>query len=328
MKRLKYILSKIFYLLTLLIAVSLISFILVTKSPIDPLTSYIGVDSTLSKEAKDEISEHWGLNDSLDKRFFKWTNNVIHGDLGTSITYKKPVSTVILERFKYSFILMIVAWSISGILGFIIGIIAGVYKGSIFDKIVKIFCLGLQSAPTFWLGLIILYFFAVYLGWFPIGLAAPIGKLSSDVTLFDRISHLILPALTLSIVSISKVVLYTRQKVIENMNSEYILFAKARGESTRQIILRHIVRNTALPAITTQFASFSELFGGMALAETVFSYPGIGTATTEAGINGDVPLLLGIAIFSALFVFCGNLIANVLYGILDPRLKEGGGYNV
>ena len=106
------------------------------------------------------------------------------------------------------------------------------------------------------------------------------------------------------------------------MDSDFILYARARGESTGQLIRRHILRNIALPAITVHFACFSELFGGMALAENVFSYPGIGTAATAAALNADVPLLLGIALFSALFVFAGNLMANVLYGVFDPRIRE------
>lgn len=326
MTRAKYIVSIVVRMILLLIAVCILAFILITKSPIDPLVSYMGVSSTLSQEAKNEISDYWGLNDPLPERFATWAKNVVHGDFGNSITYKRPVIDVIRERFSYSIVLMMVAWLLSGVLGFITGIIAGIHKGGAFDKFVKIFCLGLQSAPTFWLGLIILSFFAVTLGWFPIGMAAPMGKLASEVTLGDRAYHLVLPAFTLTIVSISKITLYTRQKLIEIMNGDYILFAKARGESTKQLVFRHAIRNIALPAVTVQFASFSELFGGMALAETVFSYPGIGTATTAAALKGDVPLLLGIAMFSALFVFSGNLIANILYGVLDPRVKETGDY--
>ena len=271
MNRIKYIGSTFLRMLSLLIAVSILSFILVTSSPIDPLTAYVGTESTLSEAAKEEIAEHWGLNDPPVTRFITWGKNVLQGDLGTSITFKQPVKTVILERFKYSIVLMLVAWVFSGVLGFIIGILAGVYKGSIFDKIIKIFCLALQSAPTFWIGLLVLSLFAVKLGWFPIGLAAPMGKLSSDITIWDRIYHLILPALTLSVLSIGKITLFTRQKLIEIMNSDFILFAKARGENTAQLIMRHGIKNIALPAITEQFASFSELFGGIALAETVFS---------------------------------------------------------
>ncbi len=323
MIRLKYIAGTVFRMLTLLVAVSILSFVLVAASPIDPLTAYIGTNSTLSQEAKDKIAGHWGLNDPPAQRFTAWAGNFIKGDWGTSISFKKPVKKVIGERFSYSVVLMLIAWAVSGILGFLAGILAAVKKGSVWDRLIKTFCLALQSAPTFWVGLLALSLFAVRLGWFPIGLAAPMGKLAKDVTLTDRIYHLILPALTLSVLGISKITLYTRQKLIEIMNSDFILFAKARGESTRQLVLRHGLRNIALPAVTVQFAAFSELFGGIALAESVFSYPGIGSALTTAGLSGDVPLLLGIAVFSAIFVFAGNLIANLLYGMLDPRIKEG-----
>lgn len=322
MKKLKYFTSTFFRMITLLIAVSILSFILLTSSPIDPLISYIGTEATISEEAKDEIAAHWGLNDPPAERFLTWAKNTLHGDFGTSIAYKKPVINVIGERFKYSLLLMITAWVLSGILGFLFGMLSGIYKGSLFDKLTKVFCITLQSAPTFWIGLLILSFFSIHLGWFPIGFAAPIGKAAGDITIWDRLYHLILPAITLSILSIGKITLYTRQKVIEILDCDFILMAKARGETTFQIIKRHVIRNICLPAITEQFSSFSELFGGMALAETVFSYPGLGSATTAAGVKGDVPLLLGIAIFSAIFVFVGNMTANILYSVLDPRVRE------
>ncbi|MBE6024439.1 MAG: ABC transporter permease [Cellulosilyticum sp.] len=324
MKRGKSILFELIRMILLLISVSILAFVLITKAPIDPLVSYIGTESTLSQEAKNEIAEYWGLNDSLPERFLTWANHVLHGDMGTSITYKRPVVDIITERFAYSFVLMLMAWLLSGVLGFILGVICGMKSGSIFDRMVKFFCLAMKSAPTFWLGLLVLMIFAVILGWFPLGMAAPIGKVASEVTLGERLYHLVLPVMTLTLVSMSEVVLYTRQKLIEIMNSDFILYARTRGENKRQIVMRHALRNIALPAITVQFASFSELFGGMALAENVFSYPGIGTATTAAAMNADVPLLLGIALCSALFVFTGNMIANGLYGIFDPRIREGG----
>lgn len=323
MKNGKKLIEECVRMILLLVAVSIVAFLLITKAPIDPLVSYVGTNSTLSEEAKEKIAEEWGLNAPLPERFITWGKHVLHGDLGMSITYKKPVIEVIKTRFSYSIVLMMLAWGLSGIIGFILGVVCGMRQGGILDKVVKIFCLLMKSAPVFWIGLLVLTIFAVQLGWFPIGMAVPVGKLAEDVTLGDRIYHLILPVLTLTIVSISEVVLYTRQKVIEIMNSDFILYAKARGESNIQIVKRHVLRNVALPAITVQFASFNELFGGMALAETVFAYPGIGNAITSAAMNADVPLLLGIAVFSALFVFTGNLIANFLYGVLDPRIREG-----
>lgn len=319
----KKIMMTILRMVTLLIAISIIAFLMVTKAPIDPLTAYVGTNSTMSEEAKEEIAEYWGLNDPSLERFLTWAGNTLHGDLGTSIVYKQPVLTVIKERFRYSLALLLIAWTCSGILGFVLGILAAVCKGSLLDKIIKTICLVFQSAPTFWIGLLMLSIFAVNLGWFPIGLAAPMGKVASEVTLGERLHHLVLPALTLSILGIGKITLYTRQKLVELFDSEFILYARTRGESTWQILKRHGIRNIAIPAVTVQFASFSELFGGIALAESVFSYPGIGSAVTAAGLGGDVPLLLGIAMFSALFVFAGNLIANVLYGIIDPRIREG-----
>ena len=324
MNRLKYICSTTIRMLTLVIAVCILSFILVSASPVDPLQAYVGAESTMSEEAREEVAEYWGLNYPTVERFLTWANNTLHGDLGTSITYNMPVAQVISERFVYSLALILAAWVLSGVIGFAAGILAAVRRGGIFDKCVKTFCLILQSAPVFWFGLLMLTVFSVILGWFPTGQAAPVNKLAEDVTIWDRIYHMILPAVTLSILGISKITLYTRQKLIEIMNSDYMLFARARGESTGQLVARHGLRNIAMPAITLQFASFSELFGGIALAETVFSYPGLGSAVTAAATNGDAPLLIGIAMFSALFVFAGNFIANVLYGIVDPRLKEGG----
>jgi ABC-type dipeptide/oligopeptide/nickel transport systems, permease components len=310
----------------LLFTVSVLSFVLIAKSPIDPLVSYIGPESTLSEEAKMQIAEHWGLNKSLSVRYIEWLKNIFSGDFGISLTYKKPVMDVIFERFSLSIVLILPAWILSGILGYLLGILSGMNAGSILDKIISTFCIVLQSAPSFWIGLIILSLFAVKLGWFPIGMAVPPGKLAAEVTLADRIRHLILPVFTLTITGLSKITLFTRQKTAEAMDSEYILFAKARGETTGQIVKRHLVRNTILPAVTLHFASFSELFGGMALSETVFSYPGIGSAATAAALGGDVPLLLGIALLSALFVFCGNLTANIIYGVVDPRLQRGESY--
>ena len=165
--------------------------------------------------------------------------------------------------------------------------------------------------------------FAVGLGWFPIGLSSPAGILREDVTLLERIHHLVLPALTLSIVGVSNIALHTRQKLIDVYQSDYIRYGIAKGEHGIVLFMRHGLRNIMLPAISIHFASFGELFGGAILAEQVFSYPGLGQAVTQAGLGGDVPLLLGIVLFSTIFVFLGNFIADVLYKIVDPRIRRG-----
>jgi peptide/nickel transport system permease protein len=310
-------------LVLLLFGVSLFSFFLVVSSPIDPVSSFISAESGASEEQRALVAAYWGLDQGPLERYGIWLNNVLHGNLGTSMLFRRPVAAVLAERALASLALMLTAWVFSGILGFILGVICGAKPNSMVDKGVGALCFVLSSTPVFWVGLLFLVIFAVNLGWFPIGFAAPIGKAAAEVRFGERVHHLILPALTLSITGISGIVLHTRQKLIDVLNSEYILFARARGESLWTAVRRHGLRNIALPALTLQFASFSELFGGSVLAENVFSYPGLGSAASQAGIRGDAQLLLGVALFSVFFVFIGNVIANLLYGVLDPRIRAG-----
>jgi len=309
----------------LLLAVSAISFALVSASPVDPVRQYIlGLGTAVSPEQRAQIESYWGVNEPPVERYFSWLFELLQGNLGQSAIYRRPVADIIGERFVSSLALMLCAWILAGVIGFAIGCIMGMYRNRWPDKILKRVCYILCSVPTFWLGLLFLLVFSVWLGWFPIGFSAPIGVHSEDVTLWQKIYHLILPAVTLSFMSFANIALHTRQKLVDVLNSEYVLFAKARGEGKWTILRRHGLRNILLPALTLQFASFAELFGGSVMAENVFSYPGLGSAASAAGLQGDVPLLLGITLFSALFVCVGNMIANLLYAVVDPRIQEVG----
>ena len=311
--------------ISLLLAVSILAFILVDASPIDPVQQYIlSLGAAVSPEQQAQIAAYWGADTPPLERYISWLAGVLRGDLGQSALYRRPVADIIGERFLNSLALMLCAWILAGILGFALGCVMGMYKDRLPDKILKKICYILSSVPTFWLGLVLLLVFSVGLGWFPIGFSRPIGLASGEVTIWQRLCHLLLPSLTLSFTSFSNIALHTRQKLIGVLNSEYVLFAWARGEGKWTILKRHGLRGILLPALTLQFSSFSELFGGSVLAENVFSYPGLGSAVSAAGLNSDVPLLLGITLFSALFVCVGNLIANLLYGIIDPQIREVG----
>lgn len=313
---------KLIRMATLLVAVCLASFLLVKNSPIDPIQAYIGADMlNVGPEQKERIAQLWGLDQPIMLQFWNWLTAIFSGDLGTSMTYQRPVIDIIGEKFLHSISLMLLAWALSGIVGFVLGVVAAMKENSWLDRLIKGYCYALASTPPFWMGLLVLIIFSVWLGWFPIGLGVPAGILAEDITLGDRVYHLILPALTLSIVGVANITLHTRQKMIDVLNTEYVLFARAKGEKGFTLFWRHGLRNISLPAITLQFASFSELFGGAVLAEQVFSYPGLGQATVEAGLNGDVPLLLGLVIFSTLFVFTGNFIADIIYYFVDPRTR-------
>lgn len=319
----KFLTKKVLKLITLLVALCIITFVLMELSPIDPVTAYVGASTKVSAEQRQLIAEHWGLNQPPIIRFWSWFKSIISGDWGTSMIYRRPVLEVIGQKFMSSIWLMGISWILSGIIGFILGIIAAIKEGKLIDKIIRGYCYIIMSTPTFWLGILFIILFSVKLGWFPVALSVPIGVLSENVGFVERMQHIILPALTLSIISISSICMNTRQKVIEIMESDYILFAKARGESQISIIFNHVLKNISLPAITLQFLSFSELFGGTIFVEQVFSYPGLGQATVSAGLKGDLPLLMGIAIISLVFVYSGNIIADLLYRVIDPRIKEG-----
>ena len=290
----RFVVRNILKFLLLMLAVSLVTFVLVSVSPIDPVQANVGQTAyiNMSEAKRAQLAEYWGVNTPLWERYANWFVDLLHGDLGTSLRFNAPVIDVIATRAVNSLALMATAWAVSGVLGFALGILAGANRGRLIDRIVKGYCFLLASVPTFWLGLLFLIVFSVQLGWFPFGFSVPIA-------------------------------LHTREKTIDVLESDYVRFARARGLSTWGALRHHGLRNLALPALTLQFASISEIFGGSVLVEQVFSYPGLGQAAVTAGLGGDAALLVGIALFSAAFVFTGNLIASTLYGVVDPRMRKG-----
>ena len=310
-----------------MLAVGLVVFALVSMSPIDPVQANVGQAAyvNMSEAKRAQLASYWGGDVPFWERFANWAGALLQGDMGTSLRFNAPVSEVIAHRAANSLALMGIAWLLSGVLGFALGVAAGARRGGVLDRVVRSYCFLLASTPTFWLGLLILMVFAVRLGWFPIGFSVPIGVSAADVTLADAVHHLVLPALTLSVTGVANIALHTREKVVDVLESDYVCFARARGESELSVIVHHGLRNVALPAVTLQCAFISEIFGGSVLVEQVFSYPGLGQAAVTAGLGGDVALLAGIALVSAALVFGGNLLANILYGVLDPRMRVGEG---
>ena len=306
-----------------MLAVGLVVFALVSMSPIDPVQANVGQAAyvNMSEAKRAQLASYWGGDVPFWERFANWAGALLQGDMGTSLRFNAPVSVVIAHRAANSLALMGIAWLLSGALGFALGVAAGARRGGALDRVVRSYCFLLASTPTFWLGLLILMVFAVQLGWFPIGFSVPIGVSAADVTLADAVHHLVLPALTLSVTGVANIALHTREKVVDVLESDYVRFARARGESELSVIVHHGLRNVALPAVTLQCAFISEIFGGSVLVEQVFSYPGLGQAAVTAGLGGDVALLAGIALVSAALVFGGNLLANILYGVLDPRMR-------
>lgn len=308
-------------LVALLGGVATLGFLLMELSPVDPVDAYVGGDSVrIGAEQRDAIAERWGLGEPAPTRFARWAGNVVQGDLGTSTIFDAPVIDVIRDRFAASFALLAVAWLLSGVIGFGLGILAAAYRGSLVDRAIRSFSYLLASAPPFWVGLLALTVFAVQLGWAPTSGAAPVGTDPTAASLADRLRHLVLPAATLSIVGIAPLALHTREQAVAVLRSDSATFARALGERRWGLVRHRVLRNAGVPALLLQFASLSELLGGAVLAEQVFNYPGLGQATVMAGTRGDVPLLLGIALFAAVFVFVGNQLGDIAQRLADPRV--------
>ena len=323
--RLQFAGKKLLRMLLLLLGVSLAAFLLMAASPLDPLQTNVGQAAlgSMSQEQIAQLEDYWGVNTPLPERYLGWLSAALRGDLGTSLLYRQPVLQTVAERLGNSLGLLLSAWVLSGVLGLTLGVLAGAFRDRWPDRLIRGWCLLLSSTPAFWLALLLLMVFSVWLGWFPIGLSVPIGAAAEQVSFLERLRHAFLPALTLSVTGVSGIALHTREKMADVMESDYVLFARARGESLGGIVLRHGLRNVALPAITLQFASVSEIIGGSVLVEQVFSYPGLGQAAVTAGLGGDLPLLLGITVITAAVVFGGSLAADLLYGAVDPKIRRG-----
>ena len=297
----------------LLVLVSLACFVLLSYSPIDPIKAYIGNDLLHVPPAQyARIAARWGLDQPLWLRYWHWFGRVLQGDLGYSMLYNAPVAQVIGQRFAASFALLAGAWLLSGSLGVLLGLCAGRYLNRWPDRLICRLAYLLASLPTFWVGLLLLALFAVHWPLLPVCCAWEPGLGADQVNWTMRARHLVLPVTTLALLGMGNIALHTRGRVAEVLESDFIRYAQAQGDGGWPMLRFHVLRHALTPALCLQFASLGELIGGSLLAEKVFSYPGLGQATVDAGLRGDIPLLMGIVLFCTLLVFLGNTVARLL----------------
>ena len=243
----RYVVSQLGRFLLLMVAVAVVTFALVSLSPVDPLQANVGQAAlmSMSEEKRAALAAYWGADTPMFERFLAWAGDLLHGDLGMSLRYNAPVAEVIASRAANSLALMGVAWVASGVLGFVLGVAAALREGRLLDRFVRGYCFVLAASPTFWVGLLLLMVFSVWLGWFPLGFSVPVGVAAVDVTFADALHHMALPAITLSVVGVANVALHTRAKAIDVLNSDYVRFARARGLTRREALIRHGLRNLA-----------------------------------------------------------------------------------
>ena len=288
------------------VGVATLTFIMMYMIPADPAKTIAGAQADPATVAL--IRAQLGLNDPLWTQYLRYMSRALHGDFGTSYLTGQPVLPTILAHFPATLELALGALFIYMIVGVGFGIIGGVKPGSRGDRIGLIVAALGVSVPTFWLGLVLLYLFAYKLPIFPLG-----G--------YGSFPHLILPAFTLGMAGAAYYIRLLRTGLAEVMRTDYIRMARAKGLSEPQLLVRHALRNAALPLVTLFGLDFAHLLGGAVLTESIFAWPGIGSNAMEAIANLDVPMIMGTVLFAATLIIFVNLIIDLGYQFLDPRLR-------
>lgn len=299
----------------LLAAVAAVSFLLVSLAPgdvADTLAGQSGADPSYLRL----IRERFGLEDPLPYRVASYLGALVQGDFGFSPVQGRPVLDVILERVGASLLLAVTALVLAAVAGIGLGVLAAVRRGGKLDTLVSLGSVLAYSVPVFWLGQLLVGLLSVRLGWLPAGgMRSPTG--SSGV--LDVGEHLLLPAVTLSTLLVALLVRMTRAAMIDVLQEEYVRAARARGLSEKRVLFRHALPNAMRPVVTVLTGYFGTVLTGAVLVETVFVWPGLGRLLYDSVLARDTPVLTGLLVFSALVIFTANLLADVLYRVLDKR---------
>jgi peptide/nickel transport system permease protein len=305
--------------LGLLLIVSMIGFAILHLAPGGPLSQF-AAGGDMTQADLDRLSEQLGLNRPLPIQYLDWLWRMLRGDWGASYRDQQPVLHVIASHIGATLELMLTSTLLSMLIGAWVGILGAVRRYSLFDSLATVGAMIALSIPTFWFGLVVIYVFSVGLGWLPSGNRYTIG----DGSLINRIHHLIGPCIVLALVSTAVWSRYMRSSMLEVINQDYVRTARAKGVPERQIMLRHAFRNALLPMITITGLHVPTLLSGALVTETVFTWPGMGRLFLDSISYRDYPVVMGILMFTAVLVLLGSLIADLLYGLADPRIARSG----
>lgn len=314
----KYLIRRILLSIPVLVMITVIIFALMEVAPGDAVDYFRPPDLVMTEEATQALRERFGLDQPAPVRYIQWLSNVLKGDLGYRFTDGEAVSTIVGRRLGASLLLMGTALAIGVLVGVPLGVFIGQKQYSLWDfSLTGLSFLGI-SMPSFIAGLIALLIFSVKLGWFPAGGMRPV---TSEPTLWTTLYHLALPSVVLSLGFIATFMRYTRFSMLEVVRMDYVNSARAKGISNRAVTWRHIVPNAILPVITVIGLSIPALVVGAVFTETVFSWPGMGSLYLEAVRGRDIPLLMGMTLVIAIFVLGANILTDVAYAIVDPRIR-------
>jgi peptide/nickel transport system permease protein len=311
-----YLIRRLVMMLPILFGISVISFAIMYAAPGKP--AVMNLDPEISVEDRERQMEKLGLNKPPHIQYLNWMGNVVKGDFGTSFTKKQPVTGMILDRLPNTLILMLFSTILAVVISIPFGVLSATKQYSKLDYSVTITSFLGLATPNFWLGLMLIMLFSVKLGWTPVG---GVSTLNGDFSIIDRLHHLILPAIVLATADMAGLTRYTRSSMLEVINQDYIRTARSKGFRERTVIYKHGLRNGLIPIITIFGLMLPTFIGGSVIVETLFSWPGIGKLFIDATFERDYPVIMAITMFGAILTVLGNLIADILYAVLDPRIE-------
>lgn len=311
----RYILKRILGAIPMLIIVSILSFGIIKLAPGDPVMAY--ATPQMHKEDLDNLRKELGLDKPVYVQYGAWLSKTLKGDFGYSNVDFRPVKDKVIERMGATLILMGISMIIALILGIIFGVLSGYYENRWIDKVISVVSYIGISIPSFWFAMMLIVIFSVKLNVLP-----SIGMHSiGEDSLGDVIVHTIMPAMVLSFQSFAVIARYVRSNVIDEKDEEYVRTARGKGLSEKVIFGKHILKNSLIPIVTILGMSLPNLISGAFITETIFGWPGMGRLGIQAIFGFDYPVIMAITLLSSLFLIIGNLISDILYGVVDPRIK-------
>lgn len=315
-----YVFRKIGQALVVILLVTFLSFLLINIIPGDAVALMLGIDATPEKAA--QLRAELYLDRPFIEQYARWLLDVVRGDLGTSISYHLPVTQVLGPRMTASFQMGLAALILSTLLGLIMGCLAAVNRGRAADNIISVLANIGISMPSFWLGIVMIYLFAMNLKWLPVQGYTPFGENPAL-----HIRQMIMPVIVTAMGGMASLARQTRSSILETISLDFVRTARSKGLKEKSILIRHVMRNALIPILTLLGMQIRVLFGGVVLVENIFNVPGMGNLLVSSVNNRDIPMVQACVLVMAVVVVIANLLVDIAYGIVDPRIRQERGHN-
>lgn len=318
----QYIARRLLQMIPVLLGVSFIIYMIFTFAPGDAVSSLVAAHPNMSHEKVVQLRHIYHLDEPRVMQYLRWLGGFVQGNLGESIKLSQPVSHIINGSIWNSFYLQLTAFIISIIIAIPIGVLSAVKQYSFFDSAFTVFALIGISLPSFFIGLLLIKWFAVDIRLFPVSGMTTTGQYYKGFKLFgDVLYHMVLPGLVITLINVSSLMRYVRMSMLEVIKQDYIRTARSKGLKEKVVIYKHALRNGMIPVVTILGMSIAGLFSGAVITEQIFGWPGIGKLTVTSINDRDYPILMGINMIMVVFTLLGNLLADVCYALVDPRIK-------